>query len=88
MVARLVSETKKVKARKNHTCLGCGKKIKKGEKYFKSTCAMDGHIYDIKECKKCREYYNENCSNCEYYEFCIGENYYVGILKDCMNEKL
>ena len=87
MPARLVREPKKVTSRKKHTCRGCAKEINQGEKYFVTTCAMDDRVYDIKECVNCREYYKNECMNCSDLEFCVGEHYYIGELKDCQSEK-
>ena len=86
MPAKLVREPRKVKARKSHMCRGCGNEIKKGNEYYRTTCAMDGRVYDIKECVNCRKYYKNNCMNCSDLEFCVGEHYYVGVLKDCQSE--
>lgn len=33
-------------ARKEHTCMWCGCKIKKGEKYERKTIKWDGQVYD------------------------------------------
>ena len=86
MPAKLVKEPKEVKVRKVHTCWGCGKIIKKGEKAIVTTCVNYDGIYDIYECPKCHQYYENNCLNCEDIEFCVGEHYYIGALKDCRRE--
>jgi len=87
VVARLVRGPKKTKAQKDHTCRGCGEKISKNENYFVTTCVFDGRIYDIKECGVCREYFQDYCSTCDDYEVCIGEHYFVGIIKECRKRR-
>ncbi len=45
---------KRVKARKEHVCDYCEKKIVKGEEYRLSTHTYDGEIYDWHSCDRCR----------------------------------
>ena len=40
-------------ARKEHTCMLCGKKIKKGEAYERQTNLYDGDVCDWIECNEC-----------------------------------
>ena len=47
---------KRVKARKEHTCDFCGKKIVKGEEYRRSTHVYEGQIYDWHGCDRCKKY--------------------------------
>lgn len=47
---------KRVRAKKEHTCDFCEKKIMKGEKYQLSTHIYDGDIYDWHGCDRCRKY--------------------------------
>lgn len=45
-----------VRARKNHTCKGCGKEIKKGETYWKVEMHWDTYQYGaLKFCLDCHE---------------------------------
>lgn len=71
---------KRVKARKEHICDFCEKKIAKGEEYRLSTHIYDGEIYDWHSCDRCKEYVSQafkelgNCLNegltaDEFYDF-------------------
>ncbi|OZV10766.1 hypothetical protein CIW83_18275 [Tissierella sp. P1] len=44
----------KRKARKEHTCKYCGKKIKKGEEYSRETGIYEGDFNDYCLCLRCR----------------------------------
>ena len=82
----IIQEPKEVKVRKDHICQGCGKEIKKGEKVIYSKYAnMDG-IYSFYECKKCDDYRDNECSKCDDFEYCIGENYMIGVIRECREE--
>ena len=83
----ILQKPKKVKVRKDHICQGCGKKIIKGEKATYSKYVGDGLVWYFYECSECREYYKDNCSDCKDYRECIGENYELGIIKECRYEK-
>jgi hypothetical protein len=50
---------KRVKARKEHICDFCEKKIAKGEEYRLSTHIYDGQIYDWHSCDRCRGYVSQ-----------------------------
>lgn len=47
---------KRVKARKEHICDFCRKKIFVGEEYRYSKHTFDGQIYDWHSCDRCRGY--------------------------------
>lgn len=48
--------SKIVKARKEHTCDFCEKKIVKGEEYRRSTHVHEDTIYTWHSCDRCKEY--------------------------------
>lgn len=58
MSVETVSDPMTVKARKQHRCSWCGKKIAKGELHTASTLKGD-EIYTWRECGRCREYVSE-----------------------------
>lgn len=68
-------QDKRVKARKEHTCFWCGKKIAKGEehRYFVQ-------VYDdfnaLRECDRCRDYVNEMMSEGEYGDFFTDDGFW------------
>lgn len=86
-MAVCLQERKTVKVRKDHTCQGCGIKINTGENCTVSKHADNGEAYSFYECDKCKEYYYANCNKCCDIEYCIGENYSVGIIRECMNDR-
>ena len=45
-------------ARKEHICMLCGGKIKRGEKYYRQTCVYDTAPYEWTEHEDCREIVN------------------------------
>jgi hypothetical protein len=47
---------KRVKAKKEHSCDFCEKKIVKGEEYRLSTHVYDNQIFDWHSCDRCKEY--------------------------------
>lgn len=47
---------KRVKARKEHTCDFCNKKIPKGEEYRYSKIVNGGDLYSWHSCDRCKEY--------------------------------
>jgi hypothetical protein len=80
-------ESKKVRTRKEHTCQGCGKHIKKGELANMAVVADSGAIWRYYECEKCFDYAQKECSHCKDFDFCLGLNYEMGSLKMCMDER-
>lgn len=48
-----ISNTKEVKANKDHKCDFCGERIPSGSKYFTSTHKQEGHVYDWKSHPYC-----------------------------------
>lgn len=87
-MATCISEGKIVKVRKNHLCQGCGKSIEKGDKVQVSTYANDGTIYSFYECKVCVEFYESRCKQCKDLHECMGEDYYIGLIKECKLQSL
>lgn len=85
MYVRLIDGPREITVRKNHRCQGCGKIIKKGDACILTTCANDDSIYNFHECQECHNYYEDNCIGCKDFDYCVGENYETGILKDCRN---
>jgi len=47
---------KRVKARKEHSCDFCDKRIVKGEEYRYSKIVNDGDLYSWHSCDRCKEY--------------------------------
>ena len=47
-------QNKMVKARKNHKCCECGRKIEKGEIYEYYVAVWDGDLGTFKTCKGCK----------------------------------
>ena len=47
---------KRVKARKEHTCDFCNKKIPKGEEYRYSKIVNGGDLYNWHSCDRCKAY--------------------------------
>ena len=47
---------KRVRARKEHTCDFCEKKIAKGEEYRRSIHVYDDEIYSWCSCDRCKKY--------------------------------
>lgn len=81
---------KKVKAKKEHICDFCGKKIAVGEEYRLSTHVCENEIYDWHSCDRCKKYVEyafEELGNClnegltaeEFYDFM--REYYPNMAK-------
>ncbi|GAA6488445.1 hypothetical protein [Gordonibacter urolithinfaciens] len=51
-----LTQSHRVKARKEHRCDWCGKKIAVGETYTSSAHVMDGRAYTWHECDRCAPY--------------------------------
>ncbi|OPY87466.1 MAG: hypothetical protein A4E71_01004 [Smithella sp. PtaU1.Bin162] len=80
-------ESKRVKVRKPHICQGCGKKIEVGETAIVSVVADGGTVWRYYECIVCHKYAESNCYKCSDFDYCVGENYFVGLIKECMAER-
>lgn len=52
----LLNPERRVKARKQHRCDWCNKKIAIGESHICSTYAAGGHVYSWRECDRCASY--------------------------------
>lgn len=59
----------KPKARKEHTCKYCGKKIHKGEIYSYEVCRYDGVFDTRKLCLACKNILDKFCTEEGYGEF-------------------
>jgi hypothetical protein len=81
-----LQQPKIVKVRKQHVCQGCGIKINIGESCTVSKVADGGEVYSFYECESCREFYDKNCAGCSDFDYCIGENYFIGSIKKCKDE--
>lgn len=57
------------KARKEHVCEYCGKKIKAGQKYSRETGKHAGDMFARKLCLTCDNILEEYCKTHEYGEF-------------------
>mgnify|MGYP001294739571 CR=1 FL=1 len=88
MSVSVINEPHKVRVRKPHICQGCGKKIEMGEEATSSTFAEGRDIWTFYECEDCRGYFDSNCNGCRDFEYCIGENYFVGTIKECKRERM
>jgi len=80
-------ERKKVKVRKPHICQGCGKKIETDEIAIVSVVADGGTVWRYYECIVCHEYVESDCRKCGDFDYCIGERYFVGLIKECKDER-
>ena len=85
-MAVVLTNTHRVKTRKDHVCQGCGKTMPKGSECYSTSIAGDGTAYTLYECEECRDYYIENCDGCKDFEYCLGENYQVGAIRRCRQE--
>jgi hypothetical protein len=88
MSVSVIKEPHIVKVRKPHVCQGCGKKIEIGEQATSATYADGGDIWTFHECDDCRAYFKSNCTGCRDFEYCIGENYSVGTIKECKTDRM
>lgn len=61
-----LKQPKRIKARKSHSCDFCDKTIFVGEEHTISTYAMDGSVYDWRECDRCKVYVKEAFNNKDY----------------------
>lgn len=86
ILADTIKEPRKVKIRKPHICQGCGKELKTGEIVTSSTYADSGEIYTFYECCECADHVAKVCRTCKDADMCICENYYVGLIKECIKE--
>lgn len=86
MSVDIIKEPHKIKVRKPHICQGCGKTIQIKEEAISSTFADRGDIWTFYECLDCADYRNKICNSCKDYEYCIGEDYYIGVIKTCKIE--
>lgn len=86
MAVNTLKEPHIVKVRKQHICQGCGKKIEIGEKVTSSTFVDSGEVYTFYECDICRKHIDAKCSSCSDFNYCIGEDYSVGSIKECITE--
>lgn len=82
-MAVILEDPKIIKVRKEHICQGCGKKINIGERVTVTKLANDGTAYSFYECDECNKYFNDKCCGCKDFDYCIGENYPVGAIKEC-----
>jgi len=78
---------RKVITRKIHRCQGCGTLIKIGEETFTQSCCDAGDAWTFYFCPICETYLKEQCHLCKDFGYCIGENFMVGELRDCAEEK-
>ncbi len=62
------SETRMVKARKEHKCIECLEPIKKGEEYQRCSGLWDGGFNTYRTCKHCADLRNEIVKNNPYSE--------------------
>lgn len=85
-MADCLQEPKIIKVRKQHVCQGCGIKIDIGESCTVSKFADGGGVYSFYECEPCREHFKLNCNGCKDFDYCIGENYSIGTIKECKAE--
>jgi 5-methylcytosine-specific restriction endonuclease McrA len=61
---RYIVNKKIVKARKEHTCKNCGKKIKKGQEYVRTLIHLDTYeYYAVKSCIRCNEQFEQEMKN-------------------------
>ena len=88
MSVNTIKEPHKVRVRKSHICQGCGKKINIGDIAITSTYSDGGDIWTFYECDDCVDYRNSKCCKCKDYDLCMGENYQIGLIKDCKKESL
>lgn len=57
---------KRIRARKEHSCDYCEKKIVIGEEHEISTYASEGMVYDWRVCDRCKPFVDEAFSNDDY----------------------
>lgn len=72
-------------ARKEHECMFCGRIIRKGEKYHRSTLVY-GYIYDWVECKKCQFVASELNMYDNYDDDGLSEDAFRENINDYVNE--
>ena len=63
---KTISDSKEVKARKEHRCNFCNERITIDTKYMKSTHIYDNQVYDWKTHKHC----NKLATRMDMYEYC------------------
>lgn len=84
MVTELVS-AHRVKARKEHRCNWCGKRIEVGEDHTATSLVYDGSAYTFRECDRCAPYvepmmdywdnrYDEGYNGDDMYEYMRDEH--------------
>lgn len=86
MSTHVIKEPHEIKIKKSHECQGCGKKLNIGENVISSTYSNNEYIWTFYECNECSNYRNIECSKCKSYNYCIGENYEIGLIKGCKEE--
>ena len=68
-------------ARKEHECMFCGRTIKKGEKYNRTTLLYD-YVYDWVQCEKC-EFVSQEL---DMYNDCDSEGLSEEVFQENINE--
>ena len=85
-MADCIKERHEVKVRKPHICQGCGKHIEIGETATTATYANGGDIWTFYECPDCADHVCKVCTTCNDQDICIGLDYHVGLVKECIRE--
>lgn len=75
-----IIETKRIKARIDHFCFGCGGRITAGNTCRKRTL-VDGEIYHLYFCNGCEIYIDLNCRRCN--ECFDNDNAFKNFVKEC-----
>lgn len=84
------SSLKSLKARKQHVCTVCGKKIEKGETYKRLSGKYEGEFFDDCFHESCYDLCQEFCRDTddeEYTTDLVGSWIYEKVCADCENEE-